>query len=194
MKKIATPENIEKAREALIREHKEITAESIRLRMGGGSYNTILKYLRSLGEKTAAETVNAKDPNEEAILTEAGMQFIKSLYQICKERADYLAMSSFRSMQGITSEIEEKASRLDELEEKYANRAKAAETENKVIMEKLASAQKENQNLKDKLKEAKEMIESLKKENADYKKYQQMILQSYNVISEKLCKKTDGDK
>lgn len=114
--------------------------------------------------------------------------FIKSIYQICKERADYLAMSSFRSMEGITSEIEEKAAKLDEIEEKYASCAKASEMENKVIMEKLASAQKENQSLKDKLKEAKDMIESLKQEIGDYKKSQQMILQSYNVISEKLRK------
>ncbi|MDD7021605.1 MAG: hypothetical protein PUI29_03455, partial [Aeromonadales bacterium] len=100
----------------------------------------------------------------------------------------------YRSMQGINAEIEEKASRLDELEEKYSSRALAAEAENGVVKEKLASARNENQILKDQLKEARDAIEALKRENAEYRKSQQAILQSYNVISEKLGKDGNGGK
>lgn len=201
MRKIATPESIEKARGELISEHKEVTVEGIRQRIGGGSYNTILKHLRGSAEKAAAEEVNAKDPDEEAILADSGMKYIRELYRLCKDRADRIALSGYRSMQGINSEIEEKASQLDELEEKYSSRAQAAEAENAVVKEKLASALNENQLLRDQLKEARgtikearDTIEALKRENAEYRKSQQAILQSYNVISEKLGKKGEGGK
>lgn len=194
MRKIATPESIEKARGELISEHKDVTVEGIRQRIGGGSYNTILTYLRGSAEKAAAEEVNAKDPDEEAILADSGMKFIRELYKLCKDRADRVALSGYRSMQGINAEIEEKASRLDELEEKYSSRALAAEAENGVVKEKLASARNENQILKEQLKEARDAIEALKRENAEYRKSQQAILQSYNVISEKLGKDGHGGK
>ena len=113
-----------------------------------------MKYLRGIVEKTSAEAVNSKDPNEADILAESGMQFVKSLYQICKERA--------------------------------------AESENEVVKEKLTSARNENQLLKERLKEARDTIEALKRENAEYRKSQQAILQSYNVISEKLGNEGNG--
>ncbi len=180
MKKIATVDNITKARKELIDEHVDVTTEKIRKRIGGGSYNTISKTLREINEQETAAAINQQDPNEDQVLITQAMPLLKSIFQICKKRADLIALAGYKGLELSVKDVDDKAARIDELEELYEARAQVNETElTKVKAEadaKIAKLEAENETLKaqiqfltQSLQDAKDALLSQKKIEEGYK-------------------------
>ena len=182
MKKIATEENITQARKELIDEHQDVTVENIRQRIGGGSYNTITQTLRKLNEQEAASIINQPDPDEDQVIAEEAMPFVKALFQICKKRADTLAMLNYQGLQLISKDIETKAAKLDEIEEIYEARAKISESEVIRLKEENEALKQQNKLLNDSLQEARNSLQ----EAREALKTQQKFEQGYEEIKKQL--------
>ncbi len=153
---IASEEKIVQARKELIDAHEDVTAEKIRQRIGGGSYSEITGILCKLNEQETAAIINNPDPDEDQVLIDEGMPFVKSLYQLCKKRPDSLAMLNYEGLQVINKDIDEKAAKLDEIEELYEARAQISEAE-------VARLKTENESLKAQIKILQESLQESRK-------------------------------
>lgn len=100
----AAEEKIVQARKELIDAHEDVTAEKIRQRIGSGSYSEITRILCKLNEQETAAILNNPDPDEDQVLINEGMPFVKSLYQLCKKRADSIAMLNYQGLQLINND------------------------------------------------------------------------------------------
>lgn len=190
MKKIATVDNITKARKELIDEHVDVTTEKIRKRIGGGSYNTISKTLREINEQETAAAINQQDPNEDQVLITQAMPLLKSIFQICKKRADLIALAGYKGLELAVKDVDDKAARIDELEELYEARAQVNETElTKVKAEadaKIAKLEAENETLKAQIQFLTQSLQDAK----DAILFQKQIEDGYKEIIKQLSELT----
>ncbi len=151
----ATEEKVINAIKELKEQGQEPTPTAIR-KITGGSMSTIYNLLKKIREKNDVEQIESEQPEIDDIINDLATEFVKKIYDTCKDRADKIAAARCKSRSIYEGKLMKMYDILDKIEESYQTK--------KESYEKHETAFKEmEQNYKNTMQIKNEEIESLKK-------------------------------